>query len=157
MADQEKKPVLGKLLIGSFSIALGVFPALASFDIGPLRTGDINGPWWMGVAAGGPFIAAGIVVLPPESAKTFRSLMALLIIAGLATMGNWIAFGAGERACITGSASTTTDGGIALSGLACRIPFGLGAVVLDALLIYGLARVLQGLAGGPPSLGACRT
>ena len=78
--------------------------------------------------------------------------MALLIIAGLAIMGNWIAFGVGERACTAGSASTTTDGGVALSGLACRIPFGFGAVVLDALLIYGLARVLQGLAGGPPSL-----
>jgi hypothetical protein len=67
-------------------------------------------------------------------------------------LGNWIAFGAGERAC-SGSISLPwlwreSD----FSGLGCRIPFGLGALITDAFLCYMMVSMLQKALGGPPRL-----
>jgi hypothetical protein len=80
------------------------------------------------------------------------NLFGLLSLAGLAMIGNWIAFGAGERVC-SGSISlpgawTETD----FSGLGCRIPFGLGALITDAFLGYLIVSMAQKALGGPPRL-----
>ena len=152
MTESKKHSRLGNLLFGLFFIAGGIFPFLAAFDIGPLGRGDINGPWWLGAVAGGIFIAAGLAVIAGESAAVFRNLMALLVVAGLAALGNWIAFGVGERAC-TGDLSFPGFGGVdEYSGLACRIPFGIGALFIDAFLFYLFAAFLQKALGGPPRL-----
>ncbi|MCX7146713.1 MAG: hypothetical protein NT042_11045 [Sulfuritalea sp.] len=87
------------LLVGLVFVASGMFPMLAAFDIGPLRQEDINGPPWLGFAAGGVFTAAGLAVMAGPRSSLATSLFGLLSLAGLAMLGNWIAFGAGERAC----------------------------------------------------------
>ena len=65
---------------------------------------------------------------------------AALILAGLAMIGGWIAIGPGVRVC-TGGVSA---GGMMVSeGLACRIPFGLGAVVTSVLAVWVGGRWLR--------------
>jgi hypothetical protein len=39
-----------------------------------------------------------------------------------------------------------------LTGLSCRVPFGIGAVVLNAILCFFVVVTLQGALGGPPRL-----
>ncbi len=152
MADKDKLSPAGRWIFGLLFVAAGLFPALATFDIGPLRAADINGPPWLGLAAGGVFIAAGMAVLAGDALPMLKTVFALLVLAGLAAMGNWIAFGAGERVC----AGTTTflwfaaDGDY--SGLACRIPFGLGAIIVAAFLILAAVMLLQQALGGAPHL-----
>jgi len=123
---------------------------LASFDIGPLGVEDINGPPWLGFAAGGVFIAGGLAIMLPK--PPFAQLMAFLIIFGLAAIGNWIAFGVGERVCSSSFDFFGFVDNSEHSGLACRIPFGLGAVILDAILLYFSLSTLQKMLGGPPKL-----
>ena len=87
-----------------------------------------------------------------ESAPLLKSTLGFLVFISLAAIGNWIAFGVGERVC-TGSISFLgfiNDG--QHSDIGCRIPFGLGAVIMDAFLIYVLVRFLQRSLGGPPNL-----
>lgn len=62
---QQLTPGAG-LVIGLLFVACGVPPMLAAFDLGPLSAQDINGPPWLGFAAGGSFAAAGLapILLP---------------------------------------------------------------------------------------------
>ena len=140
------------LVVGLVFVASGVFPMLAAFDIGPLSQEDINGPPWLGFAAGGVFAAAGLAVMAGSYSALAARLFGLLSLAGLAMMGNWIAFGAGERACSGGISLSFMWSEGDFSGLGCRIPFGLGALITDAFLGYMVIATLQKALGGPPRL-----
>lgn len=140
------------LVVGLVFIASGILPMLAAFDIGPLSQEDISGPPWLGFVAGGIFAAAGLAVMAGSRAPLTGTLFGVLALAGLAMIGNWVAFGAGERAC-SGSISlpwlwSESD----FSGLGCRIPFGLGALITDAFLCYMIVAMVQKTLGGPPRL-----
>jgi hypothetical protein len=139
-------------LLGLLLIAAGILPMLAAFDVGPLRQEDINGPPWIGFVAGGIFAAGGAALIAGPQAPLVGGLFGILATAGLAAIGNWIAFGAGERAC-SGSISLPWLWGTAeLSGLACRLPFGVGALIVDAFVCYATIALLQKALGGPPRL-----
>ncbi len=142
---QQLAPGAG-LVIGLLFVACGVPPMLAAFDLGPLSAQDINGPPWLG------FAAAGLAIMAGPQAPLATRLFGTLALAGLAAVGNWIAFGAGERAC---SGSISLPGiwaGSDLAGLACRIPFGLGALITDAFICWMIVSMLQKSLGGPPRL-----
>jgi hypothetical protein len=138
---------------GLLFIALGLFPALATFDIGPLGTADINGPPWMGLAAGGVFIIAGLAVIIGAGKPILSGILMLVLLAGLGSLGNWIAFGVGERVC-NGSILFWAEG--YMSGLACRIPFGYGAIVTNGIVLLVLVITVQKALGGPPKLARLR-
>lgn len=140
------------LLFGLLFVASGIFPMLAAFDIGPLGREDIQGPPWLGFVAGGIFVATGLAIIAGPRAPLVNSLFAVLALAGLAALGNWVAFGAGERVCSGSLALPWLWGEGDFSGLACRIPFGLGAVITDAFLCWMIVATLQKALGGPPRL-----
>lgn len=152
MADSKKKTPPGHILVGLLTVAMGVFPLLATFDIGPLNHNDIKGPAWLGFASGGVFIAGGLAVMLGQSAPFVTGVLSLLALAGLASIGNWIAFGFGERAC-SGSFSLGWLGvGDQFSGWACRAPFGMGAMLVNGFLLLASVILLQKALGGPPKL-----
>ena len=139
-------------LLGLLLIAAGILPMLAAFDVGPLRQDDINGPPWIGFVAGGIFAAGGAALIAGPQAPLASGLFGVLAAAGLAAIGNWIAFGAGARAC-SGSISLPWLWGTGdLSGLGCRLPFGFGALIVDAFVCYATVSLLQKALGGPPRL-----
>jgi len=149
---KKKNSLVGNILIGLFFIAAGIFPMLATFNIGPLGIRDINGPAWLGLAAGGIFVAAGCIVLFGESAPAVKKSLGLLIIFGLTAIVNWIAFGLGDRVC---SGSFSLFGFFSESSytdLACRIPFGIAALIMNGILFYSVIALLQEISGGPPQL-----
>ncbi len=140
------------LVLGLILCAGSLVPMLGAFDIGPLGTDDINGPPWLGFVAAGVFFVAGLALVIGPAAPLLNSVLGILVVAGLAAIGNWIAFGLGGRAC-GGSISlpwlwSESD----FSGLACRIPFGFGALVMDAILCFVCVSTLQKALGGPPRL-----
>ena len=115
-------------LLGLLLIAAGILPMLAAFDVGPLRQEDINGPPWIGFVAGGIFAAGGAALIAGPQAPLAGGLFGVLAAAGLAAIGNWVAFGAGERACAGSNSLPWLSGAADVSGLACRLPFGFCAV-----------------------------
>lgn len=136
-------------LIGLLLAAFGAVLMAATFDIGPLGPDDINGPPWLGVASGGVFAAAGLALIAGPQSPLVARLFGILILAGLAALGNWVAFGVGERIC-SGSISLSTSSDF--SGLSCRLPFGFGALVANAVLFLMIVSTLQQALGGPPRL-----
>jgi hypothetical protein len=55
MAEDKPMTPTERVVFGLLFVGVGIFPMLASFDIGPLRSTDINGPPWLGLVAGGVF------------------------------------------------------------------------------------------------------
>ena len=113
--------------------------------LGPLGTADINGPAWLGFVAGGVFVVAGLAVIVGPGRPIWNGLLALVTLAGLAALGNWIAFGVGARVC---SGSILFWASNDLAGWGCRLPFGVGAVITDAVaLLYGVVLLQKALRG----------
>lgn len=152
MARHHPHPFPFRLVAGLVGIACGLPVMLAAFDLGPLRQADIHGPPWLALVAGGIFALGGLAVIVGDRQRTLGHVLALAVIVGLAALANWIAFGAGERVC-AGSLPLSfafLDG--ELSGWQCRLPFGFGALVSDAIALYVAILLLQRLCGGPPAL-----
>lgn len=152
MAESRKKTPPGHIFVGILTVAMGIFPLLATFDIGPLNHNDINGPAWLGFASGGVFIAGGLAVMLGQSAPFVTGVLSLLALAGLASIGNWIAFGFGERACSGGFSLGWLGVGGQLSDMSCRAPFGFGALLVNGFLLLASVTLLQKALGGPPRL-----
>lgn len=149
MADEKPLAPAARLLIGLFCIALGTLPVLAAFDIGPLRQRDINGPPWLGAAAGGVFVLAGLAVLTGSSErKTLLSyVMLFLILGSFAAIGNWIAFGPGPRQCSVGFSAFMFTSRQVAAEVECRVAFGIGACMLNGILFWMLAGGMKKIAG----------
>jgi hypothetical protein len=134
-----------RLLFGLLFVACGIIPVLSAFDVSPFRSSDINGPPWLGLAAGGAFIAAGIALMLGDRLRngSFAHGLFALILGSLAMIANWIAFGSGPRAC------TSTFSGVLFAvesvanEVACRGAFGIGAVLLDGFVLMVIARALR--------------
>jgi hypothetical protein len=141
------------LWLGLTFVALGIMPMLATFDLGLLGADDINGPPWLGLASGGVFMAGGLAVIAGPDRPVINSILVILVLGGLAAIGNWIAFGVGERVC--GGSILIWSGG--QSGLGCRIPFGFGALVANAVLLLIMVVAIQSALGGPPRLARLRS
>ena len=123
------------------------------------RRASINGPNWLGFAAGLVFFAAGLSVLvrawlhvpdkqpnlpdnAPAIAVAIQWLAALTIIVALASIGTWIAFGPGPRQF---SMSLPVWG--SLAEMIGRAMFGFGAIItwlMAALMAYAGAKKIFG-------------
>lgn len=141
-----------QMLFGLLFVVVGCFPILAAFDIGPIGTAEINGPPWLAAAAGGVFVAGGLMVMLGEDLPWVRDLLVVSILVGLGAIANWIAFGAGTRACSTSGTLAFFTRDIDLAGMACRIPFGIGGLIVNALGLYMIVAMLQKRLGGTPAL-----
>jgi hypothetical protein len=138
-------------LVGIFAIAIGGSIILVSLDI--IRTPDssFHAPRWLAGMAGGVFVLAGLSVLFRELSglltwseclsgfmRTVQRVLVILIVAFMAGIANWVAFGPGERS-YSGSA-----GGASLTlffncgDVMGRIVFGIGALLLDLIIVIAL-------------------
>jgi hypothetical protein len=156
MAEDKPMTPTARVIFGLLFVGVGIFPMLASFDIGPLRSTDINGPPWLGLVAGGVFAAGGLAVLAGERLAPVRDLMIFSLLLGLAALGNWVAFGAGERVC-TGVSLAGIGLGGSLRGIACRIPFAVGALTMIGVVVLVSVAMLQTRLGGPPALARSKS
>src|SRR5690242_9319912 len=137
-----------RLLLGLLCIAGGVIPMLASFDLGPLDAGAINGPRWLGFLAGAVFVAAGIVLILGKRLQdsVLGAALFALIIGSFACVANWVAFGPGARACSIAIGGLLFEASWA-SEIACRAGFAIGAILLDGVVLWTIAGSLRAIVG----------
>jgi hypothetical protein len=115
--------------------------------------GDIHAPGWMVGAAGLAFVLVGIAVAtgPADGRPAAtsapptwrRHVLAGAIVGLMAAAPHWIAFGPGERRfggilgvpflAVSSAVSETTG----------RVAFGIGAVLLDVVFVWIVARGLR--------------
>jgi hypothetical protein len=146
----------GTIVVGAFSMGVGLLIVLMSADVIPTDESKFHAPRWVASACGLMFVLAGVALAAfsapgaPEGAgrTTWRSfLLGGGIVALMAAVSNWIAFGPGERRF--GGTISVPFG--AVSGPAGewsgRLVFGIGAALVDLLLVWMVARGLRDLLG----------
>src|SRR5258706_3814583 len=138
----------GRLAVGLALCAAGLgFAAYGLLD----PAAPIQPDRFIALPIGIVFASAGVLLAFPRASLKPRSVWGTLVIAGFAVISNWIAFGPGERH-FSGSVG---GAGIAVSGpvgdLTGRIAFGIGAVLLDAVLIFSLVKLVR-LFAAPPGV-----
>lgn len=147
------KSFLSLLIFGSIFICVGAFIFLMSLDIIHVPDEDINAPRWVLTAVGLTFALAGVMVMLNGLKSGFGdhpifkwayNFVLLLFMIFFAAPFNWVAFGPGERefssSTSVGAVSVTQSG----SEFGGRLAFGLGAILMDILIVYLIYRVIQG-------------
>ncbi len=145
---------------GLFSAGMGAFiilgaSGLIGFDLHPSE----GVPSWIGICAGGMFVAAGLSLivqslaavnaLPNESlapgaptwARWILPALGLAIAVGFAAIALWIAFGPGPRHF----SMTGTFGSDYVNEIVGRAMFGFGAVLACLILVVFLIRSARDL------------
>lgn len=143
---------LGRLLFGGIFVVAGLRIVLVGAGVLPVDPKTVHAPYWLIGCIGLSFMAAGASValgaassapesdgsLSPDAPLPLRVLqygLGLAVVTALATVGTWIAFGAGERK-FKGTISAL---GLSQSGAADewigRVVFGFGAVLCWLMLV----------------------
>ena len=137
-----------RFFLGLLCIAGGAIPVLASLDLGPLDADAIDGPRWLGFLAGAVFVAAGIALMVGKRLQdsVLGAALFALIIGSFACIGSWVAFGPGPRECSIAIAGLLLEADWA-SESACRAGFGIGAILLDGIVLWMIARSLRTIIG----------
>ena len=87
--------------------------------------------------AGVAGVAAWRLTLLARGAADSGDGAATLLFAGTTAICWWIAFGPGARRCVVGLGYRALEGA---AGVACRGPFGIGALLAAAAALYALHR-----------------
>ena len=129
--------LLGSLDYTIIGVALGWVPIAAQ---------DIHAPRWVVGAAGATFIAGGFAPLAARGGPS--SIMSQITGAGvvlpLTLVANWVAFGPGARQFSGGLSFGFFAISQRASAVGGRIAFGIGATLLDILIVTIIVRRLHG-------------
>ena len=132
-ADQNTPKWIGPLMLG-----LSIFIAFQKTSAGV--------PQWIGYVAALSFFLAGIAATEMAfGTNQLANIVGPLMMACLAIIPTWIAFGPGERHC---------SGGLSVLGFGwhqqntgeteCRVVFGFAAILIWTLLIWGIRYTMAG-------------
>lgn len=109
-------------------------PALFLVRAAIIRDPGLHVPPVIAYVVAGVFLLGAVAVVQQIIGGPTRGHgVAVLILAGFTVIGAWIALSPDSGGCTVG----VNDGpGTAASGLACRIPFGIGALISGAMTLY---------------------
>ncbi len=125
-----------KLLAAMLFLACGLSTVVGVY----LHLERVNGPVWLGYAAGGAFVLTGLAIVSQEQGykNTFNWLVFGMLVS-LFCIGAWVAFGPGARVCGVALPGFSSSAG----GLVCRSAFSLGASMVGAMAVWQLVRILR--------------
>jgi hypothetical protein len=148
MTEQPPPSPRTTFVCGLLAVGMGLLLVLIGFGVIKPGGKGMHAPLWIATCAGLVFMLAGISIavgaihgvsstgeLPKDAgwwSRLFYYALGLLICAGLAAIGSWVAFGPGPRV-FSGTGMTFMSKGA--NELIGRIVFGFGAVVTWLILL----------------------
>jgi hypothetical protein len=134
----------GDLLIAAAFLCAGLLPIFAVLGVFGPDTIKKNAPDWVIYLTCSMFVGAGLWLpsRPSPGGTRAGQLLGGLVFFVLLIIGNWIAFGPGERECESSISLPFLELEDDNAGLACRMPFGWGAVLMNGIVIVMIGRTL---------------
>ena len=126
-------------------LAAGLFPMLDALGYLPGGESRMNAPRWVILIVAGLFLAGGIYLfllaaVGEARARAFGTAFGLAVFFGLAAIAHWVALGEGSRSGCSGGFSALEIGFTrGVPDHECRIAFGYGALLMDFILLRGMA------------------
>jgi hypothetical protein len=132
------------LFSASLAFAFGMLLVAVGVGVVPEGTFQLYAPLWVITACGLVALLMGIAVLQlvVHTPWLHRIQPGLAVVALMAAITNWVAFGAGERRFSSSIQLPFWSGEWTSSELMGRLIFGVSAVLLDAL---ALAMIFRGI------------
>ena len=153
MANSQQRSFRSLVIFGSIFIFVGAFIFLISINLISVPEEDIYAPRWVLTSVGLTFALAGVLVVLNglKSGLGHHALykwiyngVLLMFMIFFAAPFNWVAFGPGEREF----SSSTSVGAVSVSqsgeDFGGRLVFGIGAILMDILILYLVYRAIQG-------------
>lgn len=140
-------PLALVLLFGGAFTAAGALIYALLLDHIPAQPGAMQVPPAMLWLAGTVFFASGLSMMLFRITPKFAGACALVALCSFVAVFNWIAFGPGERSF--SKRSTVSGPGVASSKQQSasetegRLVFGIFAGAMDALILFGLYKMLM--------------
>jgi hypothetical protein len=103
------------------------------------RPGQLHAPAWVAYTACAAFVFAGLAIIADGTALRRTHAWPVACTTALLVPGAWVAFGPGVRRCSVSLPFFSTVG----SELRCRGAFGLGAVIVAAMLVWVVLRAVR--------------
>jgi len=154
MSNSPQYSIKSLLFFGSLFIVIGALIFLMAVDVFPIPDEDINAPRWVLATVGVSFALAGVMVALNGLKSRFSdhpiykwayNILLLMFMVIFVAPFHWVAFGPGMRtfnsSTSVGSISISQGGSGDISG---RLAFGLGAILVDILILYIIFRIIQG-------------
>ncbi|MBX9774163.1 MAG: hypothetical protein K2Y71_07085 [Xanthobacteraceae bacterium] len=161
MDRQQPASPLTTFLCGLAAIGMGLFLLLFGLGVVPMKPRAGDGPLWIAAVAGIVFMLAGVSItvgalhgvsdtgeLPKDTGwwmRLFYYLLGVVISGGLASIGTWVAFGAGPRV-FSGTGVFLLS--LEANAMVGRIMFGIGAMITwlftIAIAISGARKLISG-------------
>ena len=127
-----------RLIGGLISIVAGLVTATLIY----LHPENLHAPAWVAYAACAAFVFAGLTIMAYEfGLRRFHAWLVVACVTALLAPGAWVAFGPGARKC---SVALPFFSGVG-SDLLCRAAFGVGAVIVAAILVWAVMGVLRAM------------
>ena len=105
-----------------------------------VRPDGLHVPAWVAYVACAAFVFAGLTIIAHEfGLRRTHAWLVVACVASLLVPGAWIAFGPGVRECSVSGPFFNSMG----PELLCRGAFGIGAVIVAALLLWVVWRALR--------------
>ena len=159
MSDQDRDRDTGsdpqpsegqRIATGLIVIAVALIPVLAGLGVRPfVRWISYGVPQGLVLGVGITLMLGGLAALT-QKIPALSELIAVAAMVGLAAVINWIAFGAGTRACGSTLGWFSRQAG----DIECRVAFGWAGLMLDALVVLALAAILKSDLGERPWVAA---
>ena len=154
MSGFTQKSFFSLFVFGSIFICAGAFIFLMSIDVIHVPDEDFNAPRWVVAVVGMVFALAGTMVMLNNLKSGFGhhvlfkwvyNFTLLIFMVLFAAPSHWIAFGSGDRSfnrsTSIGAVSVVSNDGKDVGG---RLAFGIGAIIMDLIIVYILYRIVQG-------------
>jgi hypothetical protein len=149
---------------GLAATGMGLFLLLFGLGVIPMKPRAGDGPLWIAAVAGIAFMLAGISIAvgaihgvsetgePPKDSswwmRLFYYLIGVVTAGALASIGTWVAFGAGPRN-FSGTGMFLLS--LELNAMIGRIMFGIGAVLAWLITIVLAVSGARKLMAGKPN------
>lgn len=131
--------IIGLLLVVMMAVQLGLM-LTAEPD-----TSGVYPPVWMAAVLLSAFLWVGLALLFPEGSNgqgVFFSLTLIAFLGGMFFVLNWVAFTAGPLECSSSISIPFLQLNRLTPGWECRFVFGSVGILLDGLLVLGLAHFI---------------
>lgn len=146
----------GVVLAAGLATGTGCLIVLMAVDAITLGGGAQHAERWPIILAGLAFVMAGVLTVLVEVKRLenkmhvgmasivsiLRTLSGLLLILIFITLGNWVAFGPGDRDIQRALANPLFAPSSQAGSTLGRVAFGASAVALDLIMLYGLVATL---------------
>ena len=170
MSDIRDVPPKTGILMGTAFTAAGLMIVFIALDWIHVDPSSIHAPRWVLAVCGGIFALPGIGMLyyafvnlaggggragagragrgARDGPPVLLKLIGLTVTVGMAAVFGWVAFGSGERHFSGGIGLGPIHLGGSSSGAGGRVVFGIGAVLIGALAVWGVIAWLRTAVGG---------